>query len=76
VLRDWPFPAGVAIVEHDEVTGAVCEYVFDRWCYLGQRPGGAQNLPDSAPVLDLGIYKLLSAYFRKPVPGTSLRPLA
>jgi DNA polymerase-3 subunit epsilon len=74
-LSDWPFAAQVAIVEQDQVSGAVCEYVFDRWCYLGQRPGGQRALPQAEPLLDLDVYRLLGAYFRKPLPGTTLRQL-
>ena len=49
--------------------------MFERWCYLGQRPGGQRALPQAEPLLDLDVYRLLGAYFRKPLPGTTLRQL-
>jgi DNA polymerase-3 subunit epsilon len=74
-LRDWPFPGAIAIVEHDAVTGAACEYLFDRWSYLGSRPRGEPAMPRTASFLDLDVVKLLNGYFRKPVEGTSLQPI-
>lgn len=73
-VKNWPYPAPVAVVETDEVTGVSVEYVFDRWCYLGSRAGGSGTL-NGVPAFDLDTYKLLEAYLRKPLPGTALRVL-
>lgn len=73
-VKNWPFPAPVAVVETDEVTGESAEHVFDRWCYLGTR-SSQPALVSQHPVFDLDIYKLLDSYLRKPVDGTALRLL-
>jgi DNA polymerase-3 subunit epsilon len=74
-LRDWPYRAAVAIREQDSVTGLSCEYVFDRWCYLGYRTAGEEGALQGPALLDLDVLKLLSGYFRKPLEGTQLREL-
>jgi len=73
-VKPWPFPAPVAVVETDEVTGVAVEHVFDRWCYLGSRAAGEQALAGT-PSFDIDTYKLLDAYLKKPAEGSSLRLL-
>ncbi|RBB92727.1 hypothetical protein C3E97_033560 [Pseudomonas sp. MWU12-2115] len=73
-VKPWPFPAPVAVVETDEVTGVAVEHVFDRWCYLGSRATGEQALAGT-PSFDIDTYKLLDAYLKKPAEGSSLRLL-
>lgn len=75
VMQDWPYDSAIAISEQDVVTGETCEYVFDRWCYLGHRPAGQDGPLQGEPLLDLDMLKLLNAYFRKPQEGTTLRTL-
>ena len=74
-VKPWPFPAAIAVVENDEVTGASIEHVFDRWCYLGSRAAGNSAL-QGAPSFDIDTYKLLDAYLKKPAEGSFLRLLA
>lgn len=73
-VKSWPFPGPVAVVETDEVSGATVEHVFDRWCYLGSR-GHDSEAFDTDPSFDLETYRLLAAYLKKPMAGTSLRLL-
>jgi len=72
LLRDWPYTRAIAIREQDEVSGLVCEYLFDRWCYLGCRPEGEPGMPTGPALLDLDVYRLLKSYFRQPSAGTTL----
>ena len=73
-IKPWPFPAPIAVVETDEVTGQSMEHVFDRWCYLGSRQPG-QDALQGTPSFDLDTYKLLDAYLKKPAEGSCLRLL-
>jgi DNA polymerase-3 subunit epsilon len=74
-LQDWPYATAVAIVEQDQVSGEVREYVFDRWRYLGSRsPAQSGQLQDGG-LLDPDLVKLLKACLRKMPEGAHVREL-
>ncbi|GGY02933.1 3'-5' exonuclease family protein [Paludibacterium paludis] len=73
-VKSWPYPGAVVIEESDEVTGEMVEHVFDRWCYLGSRVKGGDSL-EGVPMFDRDIYKLFTAWMKKPQANTALRLL-
>ncbi len=73
-VKSWPYPGPVAVQESDEVTGTSVEHLFDRWCYLGTRTSAEGEL-QGTPLFDKDVYKLLTAWMKKPQPNTVLRLL-
>lgn len=73
-VQGWPFPGPIAVVETDEVSGEVAEYLFDGWRYLGTLRGD-EVVKEEVPVFDIDTYKLLAGLIKKPLPNTSLRLL-
>lgn len=74
--REWPFPGPVAIRERDW-RGLEEWHVFDGWRYLGQ----ARGVPDPEWLagrnadFDADIYRILSGFLERPLPGAELIPL-